>query len=95
MSHLMKNKRPVILFFILIFSDSLDRCTPNTRVISAENNKVDEFRSGHDCALYPRIEHSMPSEMYSLTASPNSAHLKNGVKKIPSQICEICEIVMI
>lgn len=47
----MKNKRPVILFFMLIFSDSLDRCTPNMRVINAENNMVDEFRSGHDDAL--------------------------------------------
>lgn len=42
---------------------------------------VDEFRSGHDDALYPRIEHSMPSEIYSLTASPNSEFLLNEQKK--------------
>lgn len=47
----MKNSRPVILFFMLIVSDSLDRGTPNVRTISAENSSVDEFRSGHDAAL--------------------------------------------
>lgn len=51
------------------------------RVISAENNNVDEFRSGQDGALYPRIEHSIPSEIYSLTASPNSAHLLKEIKR--------------
>lgn len=50
-NYLMKNKRPVILFLMLIFSDSLDRGTPKTRVIRAENNRVDEFRSGHEGAL--------------------------------------------
>lgn len=73
--YLIKNTRPVILFLMLKFSISFDRCTPNTRVISAEKSNVDEFRSGHEAALYPRIEHSIPSEMYSLTASPSSVHL--------------------
>lgn len=83
----MKNKRPVILFFMLIVSNSLVLGTPNVRTMSAENRSVDEFLSGHDAALYPRMEHSMPSEMYSLTASPNSAHLlKMKLKCKSSQI---------
>lgn len=47
----MKNKRPVILFFMLIVSVSLVRGTPKVRTINAENSNVDEFRSGHDAAL--------------------------------------------
>lgn len=45
-----KNRRPVILFFMLIVSNSLDRGTPKIRTISAENNSVDEFLSGQDAA---------------------------------------------
>lgn len=71
----MKNSRPVILFLMLTFSDIFECGTPNTRTISAENSRVDEFLSGHELALYPRIEHSIASEMYSLTASPSSVHL--------------------
>lgn len=75
----MKNNRPVILFLMLMFSVSLVLGTPNIRIINAENSNVDEFRSGNEFEVYPRMEHSMPSEIYSLTASPNSVHL---LKKI-------------